>query len=543
METRVIIIMLVQLFGGLGLFLYGMKMMGDGLENAAGERLKGILEKVTSRPLIGILVGTAVTCVIQSSSATTVMVVGFVNAGLMNLFQAAGIIMGANIGTTITAQLIAFKLTDVAPVFVGVGTIIVMFAKGKKHREIGNIVLGFGILFMGMEIMGTAMGPLKKSAEFKALMNNIGDNWILGMLTGLGMTAVIQSSSATTGILIAMAQIGAVDMRVALPFIFGCNIGTCVTALLASIGTSKAARKAALIHLFFNIIGTLIFLPIMLSGLLQSVVETISPNNIPRQIANAHTIFNITNTLILVWFIKYLVAFVNKLIPREDEEERLGATYIDERLLETPVIAVGQMQKEVLRMANKARENVEISMHAFRNNDDELVRKVYENEKLINILEQDITTYLVKLSNTELSEEQLDIVTSTFHVVKDIERIGDHAENLADLTSEKITRRLDISKEALSELKNMYDYTINALSVSIESYENHDIKKAEDIVSFEKRIDSLEKELRESHIKRLNNGLCSAYAGAIYLDIISNFERIADHAVNIAESVVNRKLD
>jgi phosphate:Na+ symporter len=541
LETKIILGMLVQLFGGLGLFLYGMKMMGDGLENAAGDRLKTILEKVTSNPVIGILVGASVTCVIQSSSATTVMVVGFVNAGLMNLFQATGIIMGANIGTTITAQLIAFKLTAIAPIFVGIGAIIVMFSKGKQNREIGNIVLGFGILFVGMEFMGDAMSPLKTSPEFKLLMSHVGKNWLLGMLIGLGMTAIIQSSSATTGIIVAMAGTGAIDMNIAIPYIFGCNIGTCVTALLASIGTSKIARKSALIHLSFNVIGTIIFIPLMKP--LASIVQNMSPGNIQRQIANAHTIFNILNTFILVWFIKYLVALANKIIPGEDEKENMGVQFIDDRVLQTPVIAVGQMMKEVVRMANKAKENLQISMEAFRNDDDNLVQKVYENEKLINILDQEITTYLVKLSSTELSEEQIRIVTSTFHVVNDIERIGDHAENLADLTSEKITRRLEFSEEAIGELKHIYDYTLNALEVCIDSYEHRDVKKAESIISIEQRIDSLEKELRESHIKRLNNGTCNAFTGAIFLDIISNFERIGDHSTNIAESVVHRKLD
>jgi phosphate:Na+ symporter len=534
--------MIITLIGGLGLFLFGMKMMGDGLENAAGERLKGILEKVTSNRFVGVLVGTAVTMIIQSSSATTVMVVGFVNAGLMNLFQATGVIMGANIGTTITAQLVSFKLTAVAPIFVGLGTLIVLFSKGRKNREIGNIVLGFGILFMGMEIMGDAMDPLKDSPEFNQYMTAIGSSWIFGLLAGLVMTGIIQSSSATTGILIALAGTGAITLEVAIPFIFGCNIGTCVTALLASIGTSKSARKAALIHLTFNIIGTAIFIPFR--GQLAAIAQSINPGttgyDIQRQIANIHTIFNITNTLILVWFIKYLVMFVNKLMPGEDEKEHLGTKYIDDRVLETPVIAVGQMVKETIRMANKAKENLEIAMQAFETNDESLIKKVYDNEKLINLLEHEITNYLVKLSNAELSEEQIGIVTSTFHVVNDVERIGDHAENLADLTTEKIVKKLVFSKEALEDLKHMYNYTLNALQASIESYESHDAKKAESVSSIEERIDSLEKEYRSAHIRRLNAGLCNAYCGAIFLDIISNFERIGDHATNIAESVLQR---
>jgi phosphate:Na+ symporter len=530
--------MLIGLAGGLGLFLFGMKMMGDGLENAAGDRLKGIIEKVTSNPIIAILVGAAVTAVIQSSSATTVMVVGFVNAGLMNLFQATGIIMGANIGTTVTAQLVAFKLDTIAPIFVAVGTGIVMFSKGKKNREIGNIVLGFGILFMGMGIMGDAMSPLKKSPQFLELMHTVSKSWVLGLLLGLGMTAVIQSSSATTGILIALAGTGAIDLMVAIPFILGCNIGTCVTALLASIGTSKTAHKAAIIHLLFNIIGTIIFIP--LRGPLSSIVESLAPNDIERQIANAHTVFNITNTILLIPFIKYLVAIANKVIPGEDEREKMGVQYIDDRLLETPVIAVGQMIKETIRMADKAKENLEISMEAFKTNNDELVKKVYDNEKLINLLENEITSFLVKLSSTELSEEQLGIVTTTFHVVNDLERIGDHAENLADLTGEKILKRIEYSEEANEELQHIYNYTLNSLQIAVDSYATNDVKKAESIMAIEDRIDSLSRELRESHIKRLNAGQCSAATGTIFMDIISNFERIGDHAVNVAEVVLKK---
>lgn len=533
-----IISMIISLIGGLGLFLYGMKLMGDGLENASGEKLKSFFEKITSSPIKGILTGTIVTAIIQSSSATTVMVVGFVNAGIMTLYQAAGVIIGANIGTTITAQLVAFKLTALAPIFVGIGAAIVLFAEGKKRREVGNIILGFGILFMGMAFMSSAMSPLKKSAEFQSIMAIVGNNWVLGILVGLGMTAVVQSSSATTGILIALAQAGAIQMNVAVPVLFGNNIGTCVTALLSSIGTNRTAKKAAFVHLLFNIIGTLIFIPFM--GVLTSIVANMSPGDIPRQIANAHTIFNITNTIVIAPFIKYLVMAVNKMIPGDDEVEKMGPIYLDDRLMETPVIAVGQTVKEVIRMANKAKKNLKLSMEAFNNNDNKLVNKVYENEKLINLLEDEITLFLVKLSNSDLSETQKNIVTSMFHVVNDIERVGDHAENIADLASEKIVKNIHFSGEANKELTHIFNYTENALTISIESFENNDIRKAESIVQIEERIDNLEKELRKSHIKRLNNGLCNAHSGAIFLDVISNFERIGDHATNIAESVINR---
>jgi phosphate:Na+ symporter len=322
-----------------------MKMMGDGLANTSGEKLKKIFEKITSNPIKGVATGAAITAVIQSSSATTVMVVGFVNAGLMNLYQAAAVIMGANIGTTVTAQLIAFKLDNVIPIFLGIGSLTIIFSKGKRGKEIGNIILGFGILFLGMELMKDTMSPLSESPAFVTLIMKLEGNTFLGVLAGAMMTAVIQSSSASTGILVALASTGALPLGAAVPILFGNNIGTCITALLSSIGTSKTAKKAALIHLFFNIFGTIIFIPLI--NPLMQLVQYISPGGnmvITRQIANAHTIFNITNTIIMVPFIKYLVLLVNKIIP-EKMVQTMGVKHIDDRLLETPIIAVGQLQR------------------------------------------------------------------------------------------------------------------------------------------------------------------------------------------------------
>lgn len=527
---------IIKLLGGLGLFIYGMKLMGDGLENAAGEGLKKILEKVTKNPIIAVVVGAVVTMVIQSSSATTVMVVGFVNAGLMNLAQAAGIIMGANIGTTITAQLVAFKLDQIAPVFVFVGAMMVMFVKGKKRKEIGNIILGFGILFVGMGTMSGAMKPLTTLPMFQEILTTVGQHWYLGVIAGALITAVLQSSSATTGILIALASTGSITINIVLPILFGCNIGTCVTALIASIGANKTAHKAAAIHLMFNILGTLIFIPFLKP--LGHIVQEMSPGDVQRQIANAHTIFNVTATIILVPLSKYMIMIVNKLIKGEDEVELRGPKYLDERLLETPVIAAGQVQKETLRMANKAKENLELSMKAFRENNESLVKKVYDNEKLINILEEEITAYLVKLSKCDLSAKESNLVASTFHIVTDIERIGDHVENIADLTLEKVGRKLKYSEDALNEIDYIYDQTIKALDITIDSYANENIEEAGTIYEIERKIDASQKEFRENHIKRLSQGSCNAYDGAIFMDLLSNFERIGDHATNIAESVM-----
>ncbi|MDK0982793.1 Na/Pi cotransporter family protein [Clostridium perfringens] len=527
---------LIQVAGGLGLFLFGMKLMGEGLENAAGDKLKSILEKVTKNPISAVLVGAFVTMVIQSSSATTVMVVGFVNAGLMNIAQAAGVIMGANIGTTITAQLVAFKLDEIAPLFVIVGVVLLMSAKQKKRKDIADIVLGFGILFMGMGIMSSALKPLADSPMFSELIMAIGENWVLGIFTGLALTAILQSSSATTGILIALASTGSITINIVLPILFGCNIGTCVTALIASIGANKTAHKAAAIHLMFNILGTLIFIPFLKP--LGHIVQEMSPGDVQRQIANAHTIFNVTATIILVPLSKYMIMIVNKLIKGEDEVELFGPKYLDERLLETPVIAAGQVQKETLRMANKAKENLELSMKAFRENNESLVKKVYDNEKLINILEEEITAYLVKLSKCDLSAKESNLVASTFHIVTDIERIGDHVENIADLTLEKVGRKLKYSEDALNEIDYIYNQTIKALDITIDSYANENIEEAGTIYEIERKIDASQKEFRENHIKRLSQGSCNAYDGAIFMDLLSNFERIGDHATNIAESVM-----
>lgn len=529
--------MIIELLGGLGLFLYGMSLMGDGLENAAGEGLKNILEKVTSNRIIGILVGTIVTAIIQSSSATTVMVVGFVNAGLMNLSQALGIIMGANIGTTITAQLVAFKLDAIAPLFVFVGTIIIMIAKAKRRREIGNIILGFGILFTGMSAMSTAMKPLSSAPWFTQLILAIGDNWFIGIITGLALTALIQSSSATTGILIALANTGAINITLALPILFGCNIGTCVTALLSSIGTNKTARKTALLHLMFNFIGTIIAIPFL--GILGDFVQ-ITSSDISRQIANAHTVFNVLNTIILFPFSNYMIAFVDKIIPEDsDSVEKIGPKYIDDRLLETPVIAAGQIVKETIRMANKAQKNVELAMNSFINDDEKSIKKLYENENIINILEESITTYLVKLSKCDLSSKEKEMVSSTFHVIIDIERIGDHAKNIADLAGEKIDRKLKYSNNAINDLYEIYNLTMEALHIAINCYVTKDIEKAKSIIEVEEKINKLQKSFRQKHIQRLNDEKCTAYAGAIFLELINNFERIGDHSMNITEAVTN----
>ncbi|AQM59603.2 sodium-dependent phosphate transporter [Clostridium baratii] len=526
------------LIGGLGLFLFGMKLMGDGLENAAGEKLKSIIEKVTSNRIIGVLVGAFVTAIIQSSSATTVMVVSFVNAGLMNLVQAASIIMGANIGTTITAQMVSFNLEGIAPLVIGIGVIITLVAKNKKVRDIASILLGFGLLFLGMGMMSGAMKPVADSDIFKHFVVLVGDNIFLGILAGLLMTALVQSSSATTGILIALAASGAIKLNVALPIILGCNIGTCITALISAVGVSKTAKKAAIIHLLFNVIGTIIFIPFV--GILVNIVQSISPGSVARQVANAHTIFNITVTLILLPFINFLVLIANKILPGDDKVEKKDTIYLDDKLLENPVIASVQAEKETLRMAEKARENFILSMEAFRDSSLEHAEKVMKNEEVIDTLEKDIADYLMKISQSELSGDVNNSVTANFHVISDLERIGDHAKNIAELAIEKVNGKVHYDEEEKQDLKVMYNTTLEVVEMAFNTYENKDLNNIDSLAKLEDAIDNMEKELRNSHIKRLSSKKGSAHGSVIFLDIISNLERIGDHAVNIAEVISER---
>ncbi|MGG7163489.1 Na/Pi cotransporter family protein [Clostridium ihumii] len=528
------------IFGGLGLFLYGMKLMGDGLENVAGEGLKGILEKITSNRLMGVFVGTIVTAIIQSSSATTVMVVSFVNAGLMSLTQATGVILGSNIGTTITAQMVSFKLEVVAPIFIGVGAILMMAAKKKKTKELAVISVGFGILFMGMGMMSSSMEPISELQSFKNFILVVGTNPLLGVFVGVVMTAVLQSSSATTAILVALATAGTIDMKVAFPMVLGCNIGTCVTAIIASLTANRTAKKAALIHLLFKIFGTILFLPFV--SQVVKIVAHMTPDNLGRQVANAHTIFNIVITVVMLPVSTYVVKLVDRMLPEKDDEiEIQGAIYLDKNLLETPVVASAQVVKETIRMAKKAKENFELAMNTFFNDKEENIEKIYENENTINILEKDITEYLVELSEQNLPEENAKLVSQIYHTINDLERIGDHSENIAELALEKCNKKIEMSEDAIDEVKEMFETTLRALDLAIENYENHESINENIAEEMEEKIDELEVKFRENNIKRLSSKMCLADSGVMFFDLLSNIERIGDHANNIATIKAGKK--
>lgn len=532
--------MLIAFSGGLGLFIYGMKMLGDGLENAAGNRLKRLLEILTKNRLMGVLVGAIVTAIIQSSSATTVMLVGFVNAGIMTLAQTVGVIMGANIGTTITAQLIAFKLTDVAPLAVFIGVGLIFFAKKTFWKKIGEVIAGFGILFIGMDAMSGAMKPLQNEPVFRELLLKF-QNPILGILAGTLLTAILQSSSASIGILQALAMQNLIGLDSALFILFGQNIGTCITAILASIGTNVNAKRTALIHLLFNVMGTVIFIAIIQLGVPYiSWIEGISPGDTVRQIANAHTGFNIVNTLILLPLGGYLVKFAEKAIPGGEngyDEKRL--MYLDKRILETPPIAVAQIMKEVKRMANFSKSNAHTAMEAIMKKDENLINDVYKKEEIINYLNREITNYLILCNGLDLPNRDLKLVGGLFHVVNDIERIGDHAENLVEYAEYFIENNLEFSDIAVEDLELMTGKVMTLLDNSIIALNTRDKNIAKQVEKEEEDIDALLEELRERHIERLNNQTCNPSAGIVFLDIITNLERIADHGINIVQSVLD----
>ncbi|WFD09584.1 Na/Pi cotransporter family protein [Tepidibacter hydrothermalis] len=527
------------IIGGLGLFLYGMNLMAAGLQKAAGERLKKIIAMLTSNRFMAVLVGTFVTAVIQSSSATTVMVVGFVNAGIMKLTQAIGVIMGANIGTTVTAQLVSFKLTDIAPVAVGIGMIIYLFSSNERNKKFAEILIGFGILFIGMDFMKHAVKPLREVKAFTDALVSFGHNPFLGILMGFGLTVIVQSSSASMGILLALASEGLMPLSSALPILYGENIGTCVTALLSSIGASKNAKRAAIMHLTFNIIGTTIF-AFILSAPITALVTKFNPTDVTRQIANAHTLFNIINVVIQFPFAMFIVKIAMTIIPeKEDEKEYRLTKYIDDRILETPSIALSNSVRETLRMGKKARKSLESSMNAFLNKSKKDADVTFEKERKINDLQKILTEYLMKLSNKDLSVKHREIIDALFHTIGDIERVGDHADNIAELAVEVIEKDISFSDRAIEDLKIMFEKVMSAYKTSLDSMKNADISLALSVLKIEEEIDEMEKAYRKNHIYRLNNNKCNIESGIVFLELISNMERIGDHASNIAKYVID----
>lgn len=536
---------ILTMAGGLGLFLFGMELMSDSIEKVAGARLRRILEIFTTNRFMGMIVGIIFTGIIQSSSACTVMVVSFVNSGLMNLYQAAGVILGANIGTTITSQLVSFNLTKIAPLILLVGVVVMMFTKKEKVRKVAEVVVGFGILFVGLSTMSQAMANMKNEPQVVNLLMSL-KNPFLATLMGFALTAIIQSSSVTVSIVLLLANQDLLPLPITLYIILGCNIGACATAMLASMTGKKDAKRAALIHLLFNIIGTvIIYIALFVAGdQIVELIKSISADN-GRFVANAHTLIKIAQVIMLFPFTGWLVKMTYLIVPGEDQKvgyrESYQLKYIGDKVVFNPATAVVEVIKELERMASLAEENLNRAMNALITLDEEDIEEVYEVEKNINFLNHAITDYLVKINQTTLPIEDLNSLGALFHVVNDIERIGDHAENVADAARQRKEEGVSISKEAQKELGDMLEMVNKIIRYAVEMFAKSDESHMQEIVTLEDQVDEKERELQKKHVERLTKGECSPEAGMIFSDIVSGLERVADHATNIAFAITTEE--
>ena len=536
---------ILTMAGGLGLFLFGMELMSDSIEKVAGARLRRILEIFTTNRFMGMIVGIIFTGIIQSSSACTVMVVSFVNSGLMNLYQAAGVILGANIGTTITSQLVSFNLSKIAPLILLVGVVVMMFTKKEKVRKVAEVVVGFGILFVGLSTMSQAMANMKNEPQVVNLLMSL-KNPFLATLMGFALTAIIQSSSVTVSIVLLLANQDLLPLPVTLYIILGCNIGACATAMLASMTGKKDAKRAALIHLLFNIIGTvIIYIALFVAGdQIVELIKSISADN-GRFVANAHTLIKIAQVIMLFPFTGWLVKMTYLIVPGEDQKvgyrESYQLKYIGDKVVFNPATAVVEVIKELERMASLAEENLNRAMNALITLDEEDIEEVYEVEKNINFLNHAITDYLVKINQTTLPIEDLNSLGALFHVVNDIERIGDHAENVADAARQRKEEGVSISKEAQKELGDMLEMVNKIIRYAVEMFAKSDESHMQEIVTLEDQVDEKERELQKKHVERLTKGECSPEAGMIFSDIVSGLERVADHATNIAFAITTEE--
>ena len=539
----------IPFIGGLAMFIYGMNIMADGLQHAAGSKMKKILEVLTQNKLMGIALGALVTAIIQSSSATTVMVVGFVNAGLMNLTQAISVIMGANIGTTITGWLVSagewakmFSPATLAPIAVMVGVIITLVGKRQQSKDVAGIIIGFGILFIGMNTMSDAVYPLRESEVFRTAFVSMGSNPFLGILVGAGVTAIIQSSSASQGILLSLASAGLVPTNAAVFIIMGQNIGTCVTAILSSVGASKNAKCVGTMHLTFNIIGTVIFS--ILAMLLFARLDPSYGEGIINmtQISFIHTVFNVGTTVILMPFSGYIIKFamkVNGLKAVETKNDEAELVHLDKRMMSTPSVAVEGAKLETIRMGRIARENLSLALSTLSDHDEEKMADVKQREFVIDKLCDNISKYLIDLCMLHLSDKDNEMVTSLLNTVSDMERVGDHAENIVELAEEMKQDGISFSDTALEELNEMSTTTLGAYDNAVKALELDDVTYAVKTSFLEDQVDAMEKKLRAGHIERLSNAECSVNAGIHFIDLLGNLERVSDHAMNIAQVVLN----
>lgn len=533
---------LLGLLGGLALFLYGMQMMSSGLEAAAGNRMKSILERLTSNRILGVLVGAVITTVIQSSSATTVMVVGFVNSGLMTLQQAVWIIMGANIGTTITGQLIALDVGALAPLFAFVGVAMVVFVKKPQVRHIGSILAGLGVLFIGMDMMGAAMEPLRDSPAFVNLVTTF-SNPLVGILVGLIFTAIIQSSSASVGILQALAGSGVIGLGSAVYVLFGQNIGTCVTAVLASVGTSRNAKRTTIIHLMFNVLGTILFTVVCMTTPLTDFVAGLTPTNPAAQIANMHTLFNVVTTLLLLPFGGQLVKLAMRVLPERpsDAQEGMHLAYLtalpthtkQEHPIGYSAMYLNQLRQELGRMLTMAQDNISMAFRSVLDRDPKLLEKAEETEEYLDYLNKEISQYISKVMVHETNERDSALVSAYFKITGNIERIGDHAFNICEYSAMLEKKKIHFSEEARAEIVEMGQVCQNVMDTLEKEHDPKDLLRK--VAALEQRMDDMTEEYRCNQLQRMKSGTCSDEACIIFSELLTDFERIGDHALNIAE--------
>ena len=536
--------MLITLAGGLGLFLYGMRIMSDAIEKVAGAKLRSILEFFTKNKFMGMIVGIIFTGIVQSSSACTVMVVSFVNSGLMNLYQAAGVIFGANIGTTVTSQLVSFNLSEYAPVFLLLGVVAVLFGgKNQKVAKIGEIVVGFGVLFMGLSNMSSAMSGMKDMPQVIDMLGSL-KSPLLAILVGFVLTFIIQSSSVTVSIVLLMANQGLLDIHICLFIILGCNIGSCGSALIASLAGKKDAKRAAMIHLLFNIFGSIIIYIILQFAMdpVVNMIQSISADN-GRFVANAHTLIKVFQVIVLLPFSGLIVKLTYLIIPGKEAKvgyrDNFSLNYIGDKSVYNPATAVFDAMKEIERMGYLAEENLTRSMNALITLDEDTIQEVYDVEENINFLNHAITDYLVKINQSTLPIKDLEGFGYLFHVVNDIERIGDHAENFADCAKRRKEKDIKFSKEAQKELGDMLEMVTKMVRNSIETFHHKEDEHVRKINELEILVDEKERELQQKHIDRLTQNACTPDAGMIFSDVVSGLERVADHATNITHSIAN----
>ncbi|MDN5024693.1 Na/Pi cotransporter family protein [Streptococcus sp. SO4] len=530
--------------GGLGLFLYSIKTMGDGLQQAAGDRLRYYIDKYTSNPFLGVLVGIVVTALIQSSTGVTVITVGLVSASLLTLRQAIGIIMGANIGTTVTSFIIGFKLGEYALPLIFLGTMFLFFTKNRTANNIGRILFGVGGIFYALNLISAGMSPLKDLPQFKEYMVTLGQNPILGVVAGAVITVLIQASSATIGILQGLYAGGFLDLKGALPVLFGDNIGTTLTVIIAAAGANISAKRVAATHVTFNVLGTILCL--ILLGPFTSMIEYfqallhLSPE---MTIAFSHGAFNVSNTIVQFPFIGALAYFVTKLIPGEDEVVKYEPLYLDEQLIkQAPSIALGNAKKELLHLGNYAVKAFDLSYDYIINSNEKVAEKGHKTEEAINTIDEKLTRYLISLSSEALSQKESEVLTNILDSSRDLERIGDHAEALINLNDYLQRKNVQFSNSALEELEDIYRQTSDFVKDALESVENNDLEKAQALIERHEAINKMERVLRKTHIKRLNNGECSTQAGVNFIDIISHYTRVSDHAMNLAEKVLAEQI-